>query len=122
MVELWRAQFCQFGGCCNSGALCVLPVVVLPGLPLEFVRVGGGVWWISAPVGALPYWRSGGAPIFVPTTARCTVLREQFSIMDSLVAAVVEGKLIYSSELENFLEAWTRTLPGVDLLYAREEH
>jgi hypothetical protein len=35
--------------------------------------------------------------------------------MDSLVAAVVEGKLIYSSELENFLEAWTRTLPGMNI-------
>lgn len=42
-------------------------------------------------------------------------LREQFRIMDSLVAAVVEGKLIYSSELENFLEAWTRTLPGMNI-------
>ena len=31
-------------------------------------------------------------------------LREQFRIMESVVAAVVEGKVIYSSELENFLE------------------
>ena len=31
-------------------------------------------------------------------------LREQFRIMESSVAAVVEGKLIYTSELENFLE------------------